>query len=190
MSPSPSSSDGVQHLVAKVRETATRSARRAHRALKDPSGAAQSLRGRRQPAPAAKVASKPATTPKAAATRRLTPAEALRENGFVVFRGVVMPDECARLARTLRDDAGIEDMVKFTRVDATEKFPSTRKVLFDERILSRVRSAISDKARFLQVSDDHSELADREHYLRYVRLRDPAQLEPLFEEFTRAGADR
>lgn len=85
----------------------------------------------------------------------LLPAQAVRQNGFAVFRGLIPAAECARLAATLKREAQIQDGVEFTRVDATNKFPTTREVLFDPRVLVAVRSVIGPKPRFLQVSDLH-----------------------------------
>ncbi len=85
----------------------------------------------------------------------LSPSDAIRQNGFTVFRGLVPVDECARLAAQLKTEAGIEPGVEYTRVDATNKFPSTRDVLFDPRVLGAVRASIGVDARFLQVSDLH-----------------------------------
>jgi hypothetical protein len=85
----------------------------------------------------------------------LTPAEALRENGFTIFRGLFPADECAALAADLKRDAGITEGVEFTRVDATNKFPRARDVLFDPRVLTAVRTAVEEPVRFLQVSDLH-----------------------------------
>lgn len=86
---------------------------------------------------------------------QLSPAEALRENGFTVFRGLIPPDECARLAATIKADAGITEGKHFTRTDATIKVPSTRAVLFDERVVRAVREAVDQPVRFLQHSDLH-----------------------------------
>ncbi len=85
----------------------------------------------------------------------LDPAQALDENGFVIYRSLIPRQECEDLAATLKRDAGIKDGVEYTRVDATNKVPATRTVLFDERILNAVRAAIGAQARFLQVSDLH-----------------------------------
>ena len=55
----------------------------------------------------------------------------------------------------MKTEAGIDEGVHFTRVDATNKFATTRRVLFDPRVLGAVRAAIGTQARFLQVSDLH-----------------------------------
>ncbi len=86
---------------------------------------------------------------------RLTPADALRENGFVVFRSLFPPAECAGLAAQFKRDAGITEGERFTRVDATNRVPSTRQVLFDGKLLGAVRSALDGDVRFMQVSDLH-----------------------------------
>ena len=86
---------------------------------------------------------------------RLAPATALRENGFTVFRGLFPADECARLARSLKNEAEIREGVKFTKVDAANNFPTARTLLFEGRILDAVRSALGDQPRFLQVGDLH-----------------------------------
>lgn len=85
----------------------------------------------------------------------LNPHDALRQNGFTVFRGLIPGEECSRLADRMKSEAGVEPGVEYTRVDATNKFASTRDVLFDPRVLDAVRSAIGAEARFLQVSDLH-----------------------------------
>ena len=81
--------------------------------------------------------------------------EALDENGFTVYRGLIPQAECVVWAAAMKRDAGIEPGVEYTRVDATNKFSTPRQVLFDERILGAVRTAIGTQARFLQVSDLH-----------------------------------
>jgi hypothetical protein len=88
-------------------------------------------------------------------TPRLAPTTALRENGFTVFRGLFPAAECARLARRLKTEAGIRDGVKFTKVDATNNYPTAREIMLEGRILDAVRSAIGEAPRFLQVSDLH-----------------------------------
>ena len=85
----------------------------------------------------------------------LSPPEALRENGFTVFRGAFSRAECATLARAMKAEAGIEDGTRYTRLDAANKLPSTRDVLFDRRVLQAVRTAVGADVRFLQVSDLH-----------------------------------
>src|SRR4051812_42099442 len=66
--------------------------------------------------------------PTAGLGRVLAPGQALRENGFTVFRRLLPLAECAALAAQLKLDAGIEAGVEFTRVDATNKFPNARQV--------------------------------------------------------------
>jgi Phytanoyl-CoA dioxygenase (PhyH) len=118
------------------------------------------------PKPAAASGQPPKATPKptqapapAPRPRRqvdpLSHAEALRENGFTVFRHLFPPEECARLAAQFKAEAGIQPGTRFTRVDSTNHYESTRQVLFDERVLNAVRDSIGAKARFLQVSDLH-----------------------------------
>ena len=85
----------------------------------------------------------------------LPPTVALRENGFTVFRGLFPPAECARLARRLKTEAGITEGHKFTKVDATNAFPTAREIMLEGRIIEAVRSALGAQPRFLQVSDLH-----------------------------------
>lgn len=86
---------------------------------------------------------------------RLAPTTALQENGFAVFRGLFRPAECARFAQALKSEAGIQDSVKYTKVDAANAFPTARDLLFEGRIVDAVRSALGGQPRFLQVSDLH-----------------------------------
>lgn len=86
---------------------------------------------------------------------RLSPAQALRENGFTVFRGLIPPDDCARLAASVKADAGIREGQHFTRTDATIKVPSCREILFDDRVLDAVHQAVQRPVHFLQHSDLH-----------------------------------
>jgi hypothetical protein len=95
----------------------------------------------------------------------LSHAEALRENGFTVFRGLIPPEECARLSAQIKAEAGIQPGQHFTKVDSTNNYESTRQVLFDERVLAAVRDSIGAEARFLQVSDLHY-LHDSERWHR------------------------
>jgi ectoine hydroxylase-related dioxygenase (phytanoyl-CoA dioxygenase family) len=81
--------------------------------------------------------------------------QALKENGFTIFRGLYSPAEVAQLAAGLKRDAGITEGEHFTRVDATNRVPSTRQVLFDEKLLTAVRSSLSTECRFLQAGDLH-----------------------------------
>jgi ectoine hydroxylase-related dioxygenase (phytanoyl-CoA dioxygenase family) len=119
--------------------------------------------------PAAASAQPEVTVPKATRPRRtveaLSHAEALRENGFTVFRGLFPPEECAELAAQFKAEAGIQQGQHFTRTDATNHYESTRQVLFDERFLNAVRESIGADARFLQVSDLHY-LHDSERWHR------------------------
>ena len=85
----------------------------------------------------------------------LSPADALAENGFTVFQGLVSPEDCAELSAALKQEADIRVGNEFTRVDSTNKFPTARRVLFDERVLGAVREAVRSDVRFLQVSDLH-----------------------------------
>ncbi|MFL5517436.1 MAG: phytanoyl-CoA dioxygenase family protein [Gemmatimonadales bacterium] len=85
----------------------------------------------------------------------LSHAEALRENGFTIYRGLFSPAECTALASEFKAAAGITEGVHFTRTDATNKVPVTRKVLFDPRVLGAVREALGDEIRFVQPSDLH-----------------------------------
>jgi phytanoyl-CoA dioxygenase PhyH len=85
----------------------------------------------------------------------LPPTAALRDNGFTVFRGLFPPEECARLARRLKAEAGIKESVKYTKVDATNSFPTAREILLEGRIVDAVRSALGAQPRYLQVGDLH-----------------------------------
>jgi ectoine hydroxylase-related dioxygenase (phytanoyl-CoA dioxygenase family) len=85
----------------------------------------------------------------------LAPSEALHENGFTVFRGLFPQAECAALGRALKREAGIRDGVKFTKVDSTNSYPTTREIVLDRRMLMAVRSVLGSRAKFLQVSDLH-----------------------------------
>lgn len=158
MATSPHSSKGSSSLL----ESARRGAHLAKEAVHDPREAVYRLRS----IGAAKIAPKPAGTTSGAAkrdaqrpTRRpgvhLDHAQALRENGFTIYRGLFAPEECARLARELKQEAGITEGVEYTRVDSTNKFAGAREVVFDERLLGAVREAIGAQAKFLQVSDLH-----------------------------------
>lgn len=86
---------------------------------------------------------------------RLAPSTALRENGFTVYRGLFAPAECARLARELKAEAGIQPSVKYTKVDATNSFATAREILLEGRIVDAVRSALGGQPRYLQVGDLH-----------------------------------
>jgi hypothetical protein len=85
----------------------------------------------------------------------LSPSQALRENGFTVFRGLFPPAECASLAAELKREAGIKPGVKYTKVDATNSFAGAREILLEGRILDAVRTALGPDARYLQVGDLH-----------------------------------
>ncbi len=85
----------------------------------------------------------------------LSASQALRENGFTVFRGLFPPAECATLAAALKREAGIRPGVKYTKVDATNSFPTAREILLEGRILDAVRTALGPDARYLQVGDLH-----------------------------------
>lgn len=85
----------------------------------------------------------------------LAPDAALRENGFTICRGLFDPTECATLAAAFMAEAGIVPGAEFTRVDATNKLATARRVLFDQRIRAAVQRAIAAPPRFLQVSDLH-----------------------------------
>jgi Phytanoyl-CoA dioxygenase (PhyH) len=144
MNKPPAPMPGAQELLAKAQKTVRRNARRAKRVLNDPRGSVEKYRRRRASVAASR-----------AAQAALPHSVALRENGFTVFRGLIPAAECVRLAATLKAEAGIEESVKYTRVDATNKFAASRRVLFDQRILGAVRSAIGTDGRYLQVSDLH-----------------------------------
>ena len=98
-----------------------------------------------------------ARAPKPAAVHgpALEPGQALSENGFTVFQGLFTPDECRAYAAALKSEAGIQDGTKFTKVDATNCFPTAREVLFEGRIVDAVRTALGAQPRFLQIGDLH-----------------------------------
>src|SRR6185312_4768898 len=96
-------SAGAQELLAHARRSARRNALRAKRLVKDPRGTVNNYRDRRAPRPGQPVSA-----------NRLTPAEALRENGFTVFRRLIPAQECSWIASTLKHEAGIEELVKYT----------------------------------------------------------------------------
>ncbi|MCW2494204.1 phytanoyl-CoA dioxygenase family protein [Jatrophihabitans sp.] len=85
----------------------------------------------------------------------LSHADALAQNGFTVFRGVIPEAECAEVAARFKAAAGIVEGEHFTRTDATNKIPVTREILFDKRILAAVHEAMGDDVCFLQTSDLH-----------------------------------
>lgn len=120
----------------------------------DPKRVARQFRPRRV-AMAARAHQLTRRKPAAAPQVVLTPDRALRENGFTIFRSLFSAAECAQLSTALKGEAGITDGTEFTRVDATNKFPTTHQVLFDDRVLDAVRTAVREPARFLQVSDLH-----------------------------------
>ena len=55
----------------------------------------------------------------------------------------------------MKNEAGIQPGQRFTKVDSTNSYRSTRRVLFDDRIIYAVRVSLGAEARFLQVSDLH-----------------------------------
>lgn len=148
-----------QDLIDQVRTGARRAVGRARRVLKDPTGTISRYRDRLEPARPGSADRgtlsylKPASAPTSSLS--LSHGEALHENGFTVFSGVFTPDEVATIAAALKSQAGIQDGVTFTKVDATNHYPLTRELLFDDRILGAVRAAIGVEGRFLQVSDLH-----------------------------------
>jgi ectoine hydroxylase-related dioxygenase (phytanoyl-CoA dioxygenase family) len=137
----------AKSLVAVIRKIPRRGLRAARRIARDPRFPGTIRRRARAAIKRARDSRPPLET--------LTPAQALHENGFTIFRGLFPPDECAQLATEFKHDAGIEEGVHFTKVDATNRIPSARKVLFDERILNAVRSSLRSECRFLQPSDLH-----------------------------------
>ncbi len=156
MNANPPASSG-QELIASARKGARRTVRRAKRVLTDPSGAINRYRDRHEAARLrpARVGTATHQTPVPTPSPALSHAEALQENGFTVFRGAFTPDEVATIATSLKAQAGIQDGVTFTKVDATNQYPLTRQLLFDDRILGAVREAIGADGRFLQISDLH-----------------------------------
>lgn len=124
----------------RARTTASRAARKARRLVH-----------------AGAVALSKATSerPSAKPRPRISHAEALRENGFTVFRGQFGAEECRELAAAMKAEAGIKAGQHFTKVDSTNYYRSTRDVLFDDRVTGAVREALGDEGRFLQVSDLH-----------------------------------
>ena len=142
MSPQPTKSL-TQQIIGRAGSTAKRGIRRVVGGTDDVSTPAPAVgEGRHS------VARRPAGP-------RLTPSEALRENGFTVFRGLFPAPECAELAQQLKREAGIHDGVKFTKVDSTNSYPTTREIVLEGRILGAVRSALGPNAKFLQISDLH-----------------------------------
>ena len=97
----------------------------------------------------------PAASSSRAAEPVLPPTAGLRENGFTIFQGAFTPEECAAYSAALKAEAGIVEGTKFTKVDATNMFPTARKILFEGRVVDAVRSALGSQPRFLQVSDLH-----------------------------------
>ena len=143
-----STRSGDDDLGVAIRKAAERTARRVRKAAKDPGWAVERIRNRAAGRTAAPIQ---AARPNAG----LSHAAALRENGFTIYRGLFSPGECTALASEFKAAAGITEGVHFTRTDATNKVPATRKVLFDPRILGAVREAIGDQIRFVQPSDLH-----------------------------------
>jgi ectoine hydroxylase-related dioxygenase (phytanoyl-CoA dioxygenase family) len=148
--------------VHKLELAARRQWRRVRRFAKDPRATMRRYVNRRRGRPAGAPASvarpsTPAAERSSGGSDSLSPAEALVENGFYIFRGQIPPSETAWIATALKHEAGIEDgqTEKSTNIDALNRFPSAAKVLLDDRLLSAVRRAIGDDARFLQVSDLH-----------------------------------
>lgn len=133
------------HLLGRARAVADRNVSRARRLARDRGTALATVRRRLTGAPTATPHPGP----------RLAHADALRENGFTVYRQAFSRDECARLAAAFKADAGITEGVKYTKLDATNTITSTRQVLFDPRVLAAVRDAVGPDVRFLQVSDLH-----------------------------------
>lgn len=142
-------------LLGRARTVANRNVKRARRVARDPGAALARVRGRLAGGTGAAPDRRPAPASRPVVGPRLPHAQALRENGFTVFRNAFSTDECARLAEILKADADISDGVKYTRVDATNAIASTRGVLFDPRVLGAVREAVGQDVRFLQVSDLH-----------------------------------
>ena len=135
---------------------AKRTVRRVRRAVQDPQWAAARVRRRLSAVRAAGppvAGARPA--PVLGPATVLSHSQALRENGFTIYRGLFSAPECAALAAEFKSAAGITEGVHFTRTDATNKVPATRKVLFDPRILGAVREALGDEIRFVQPSDLH-----------------------------------
>jgi hypothetical protein len=135
----------TQQIIDKAGTTAKRGLRRVVGGADD-SPAPELPRNGRPPRP---------VTVRRVSGLRLAPSEALRENGFTVFRELFTAPECAELAHLLKREAGIRDGVKFTKVDSTNSYPTTREILLEGRILGAVRAALGPDAKFLQVSDLH-----------------------------------
>ena len=136
----------TQQILDRAGTTAKRGLRRVVGGSDDARAAEPLLNGRH---------ARPETTARRVAGPRLSPSDALRENGFTVFRGLFPAPECAELAQLLKHEAGIRDGVKFTKVDSTNSYPTTREILLEGRILGAVRAALGPDAKFLQVSDLH-----------------------------------
>lgn len=123
-----------------------------------PSTAQRAARTARRLVHAGAVALSRATSepePPSHGPQSLSHAEALRDNGFTVFRGQFGAAECGELAAAMKAEAGIKPGQHFTKVDSTSYYRSTRDVLFDDRIIGAVRESIGSDGRFLQVSDLH-----------------------------------
>ncbi|MEZ4329771.1 MAG: phytanoyl-CoA dioxygenase family protein [Polyangiales bacterium] len=106
----------------------------------------------------------------------LSPHEALAENGFAVFHGLLSQDECQRLATELRERHLTPEMREYTSIDAVNRSASVRELLFEPRIAAAVELAIQAKPKFLQISDiqiDH----DHTVWHRDGAFRDPGGLD-------------
>jgi Sulfotransferase family/Phytanoyl-CoA dioxygenase (PhyH) len=122
-------------------------------------------------APNAAGAHRPADEP--ATMSKLSPPDALRENGFYAIRGLLSPAESAELARSLKAELGATEGKERTSTDAVNRFDAARRLLLDDRVLHAVRAALGHGFRFLQVADlqyNH----DHVHWHRDSPYRDAA----------------
>src|ERR1700761_9030296 len=112
--PQSSSSDQLLAVARKARERAMRVAKRY---AKDPKAAIPGeIRSRAERAMDEAAASRPPL-------EVLSPAQALKENGFTIFRGLYSREEVAQIAADFKAEAGITEGEHFTRVDATNRVP-------------------------------------------------------------------
>jgi Phytanoyl-CoA dioxygenase (PhyH) len=155
----------IPHLVRSVARRARNVVHAGATALSNATGVGRGESGSDPAASAQPEVAVPKPSQPGRTVEPLSHAEALRENGFTVFRGLFPPEECARLAAQIKAEAGIQPGEHFTETDATNHYGSTRRVLFDERLLNAVRDSIGAEARFLQVSDLHY-LHDSERWHR------------------------
>lgn len=145
----PQQTSASDQLFAAVRKARDRALRVGKRYAKDPKAAIPGeTRSRAQKAIDEAAAGKPPL-------QVLSHEQALKENGFTIFRSLYSREEVAQIAADFKAEAGITEGEHFTRVDATNRVPGTRRILFDERLLDAVRSSLTTECRFLQAGDLH-----------------------------------